>query len=256
MPLPLQLPIELLVLAFLIVAVSAYIHGALGFGFPLVATPLLTMITDVRSAILLTLLPTVCVNLMSLLSDRDVAAAIRSQWPLAAAAVFGSYLGTHTLLTQDPELFRPLLAILLIAYLLSNRVPAVTPKTIPLWGLLMIGFVAGLLGGLVNIMSPVLIIYALEAGLPTALFVSMLNLSFLFSKSAQIFGFLHISPQSLPGLLYTLVLVPVALLALRYGTRRRQRSGNEQHLRWIRFGLWVIAVILLGQSAYWWWRIT
>ena len=40
-----------------IMLLAGLIHGTLGLGFPLVATPLLALFTDVRTAILITLLP-------------------------------------------------------------------------------------------------------------------------------------------------------------------------------------------------------
>ena len=43
--------------------IAAFIHGMLGFGFPLVATPVLALFMDLRAAVLLTLVPTVSINL-------------------------------------------------------------------------------------------------------------------------------------------------------------------------------------------------
>ena len=40
-------------------------QGALGFGFPAISTPLLTLMTDVKTAIILNLLPNFTVNAIS-----------------------------------------------------------------------------------------------------------------------------------------------------------------------------------------------
>ena len=45
-----------------VMVAAGLVHGTLGMGFPLVATPLLSLMLDVRTAILLTLLPTAAVN--------------------------------------------------------------------------------------------------------------------------------------------------------------------------------------------------
>jgi len=50
-----------------ILVFAGLVHGTLGMGFPVVATPLLSLVVDVRTAILLTLLPTVAVNVGSIL---------------------------------------------------------------------------------------------------------------------------------------------------------------------------------------------
>ena len=46
---------------------AGLVHGTLGLGFQMMATPLLAMITDVRSAVLITLIPTMAVNIVSIL---------------------------------------------------------------------------------------------------------------------------------------------------------------------------------------------
>ena len=50
--------------------IAAFIHGMLGFGFPLVATPVLALFMDLRAAVLLTLVPTVSINLVSILGEK------------------------------------------------------------------------------------------------------------------------------------------------------------------------------------------
>jgi len=66
---------ELLFLAVSLLA--AFVHGAFGFGFPLLSTPLLLLGFDLRTAILLTLVPTVSINLVSILSEHRWRAALR-----------------------------------------------------------------------------------------------------------------------------------------------------------------------------------
>ena len=53
-----QLANESLWLAVPAILAAGLVHGTFGIGFPLVATPLLALVTDVRTAVLITLLPT------------------------------------------------------------------------------------------------------------------------------------------------------------------------------------------------------
>lgn len=48
-----------------------------GFGFPLVATPLLVLFMDLRAAVLLTLIPTIAINLVSIATERRWLEALR-----------------------------------------------------------------------------------------------------------------------------------------------------------------------------------
>ena len=73
---------ELLIVAALMFFAAAFIHGSIGFGFPLVATPLLAIVTDMQTAIILTLIPTLLVNLISIASEGKIAEAHGNRLPL------------------------------------------------------------------------------------------------------------------------------------------------------------------------------
>ncbi len=99
-----------------ILLIAAFVHGAFGFGFPLVATPLLVLSMDMRTAVLLTLLPTIAINLVSIATERRWLEALRRFWPIPVFTMVGSLIGTRILLSVDPEPFRLLLALVLIVF--------------------------------------------------------------------------------------------------------------------------------------------
>lgn len=66
------------------------VPGTLDLDFPLMATPLLALWVDVQTAILVTLLLTVAVNIVSLLRGGNWHESIGRYWPLAAFAVLAS----------------------------------------------------------------------------------------------------------------------------------------------------------------------
>ena len=76
--------VSLITLVFFtaIILFAGLVHGTLGLGFPLMATPLLALFVDVRSAILITLLPTVVVNVASILRGGKWRDSIGRYWPL------------------------------------------------------------------------------------------------------------------------------------------------------------------------------
>ena len=57
---------EALIFIAVVFLLAAFIHGSIGFGFPMVATPLLALFTDIQTGIVLTLIPTLLVNLISI----------------------------------------------------------------------------------------------------------------------------------------------------------------------------------------------
>jgi len=235
---------ELLFLAVSLLA--AFVHGAFGFGFPLLSTPLLLLGFDLRTAILLTLVPTVSINLVSILSEHRWRAALRDYWPIPAFTIVGSFLGTQVLLNVDPDPFRFLLAVVLIGYLVSDHLHRSEHLIrVPKWGMALFGLLLGLLAGVVNIFAPLVVAYALYTRMPVALMVATFNLSFITSKSGQIIGFVSQGAFDLGVVKLAVFALPLILGALWLGIRVRKRVDMATYRGMLRGSLWVISVAIL-----------
>ena len=81
-------------IAALIVTLAGLVHGTLGLGFPMVAPPVLALLTDVQTAILLTLAPNIAVNLWSMLRGGNLSESVGRYWPVAVWMLIGSAVGT------------------------------------------------------------------------------------------------------------------------------------------------------------------
>ena len=235
---------ELLFLAVSLLA--AFVHGAFGFGFPLLSTPLLLLGFDLRTAILLTLVPTVSINLVSILSEHHWRAALRDYWPIPAFTIVGSFLGTQVLLNVDPDPFRFLLAVVLIGYLVSDHLHRSEHLIrVPKWGMALFGLSLGLLAGVVNIFAPLVVAYALYTRMPVTLMVATFNLSFITSKSGQIIGFVSQGAFDLGVVKLAVFALPLILGALWLGIRVRKRVDMATYRGMLRGSLWVISVAIL-----------
>ena len=233
----------------LFVAVSmlaAFVHGAFGFGFPLLATPLLVFGFELQTAILLTLVPTVSINLVSILSEHNWRTALRDYWPIPMFTIIGSFTGTQVLLSVDPAPFRFLLAAVLIGYLVSDHLHRTEHVVrVPKWGMAVFGMLLGLLAGVVNIFAPLVVAYALYTRMPTALMVATFNLSFITSKSGQIIGFMSQGAFDLDVVGLAVLALPLILAALWLGIRVRKRVDMETYRGMLRGALWVISIAIL-----------
>lgn len=235
-------------LAFIpILMLAAFAHGALGFGFPLVSTPLLVLLMDIRAAILLTLIPTVIINLVSILGERHWREALQTFWPIPVFTIVGSFTGTQVLLSVDPDPFRLLLAAVLVFYLLSDRLHrSERQHRVPKWGMALFGFGLGMLAGVTNVFAPAIIVFALFTRMDAALMVATFNMSFLTSKTGQIAGFVVKDAFTAEALELTLWALPPVLLSLWVGIRLRRRIDQETYRKVLKVALWVIAVLLVG----------
>ena len=234
------------ILFILVSLLAAFVHGAFGFGFPLLATPLLVLGFDMRTAVLLTLVPTVSTNLVSILSEHHWRDALRDYWPIPAFTIVGSFLGTQILLNVDPEPFRFLLALVLIAYLVSDHLHRSEHVIeVPKWGMGLFGLLLGLLAGVVNIFAPLVVAYALYTRMPATLMVATFNLSFITSKSGQIVGFISQGAFDLDVVGLAVAALPLILAALWLGIRLRRRIDFATYRGMLRGSLWVISIAIL-----------
>jgi uncharacterized membrane protein YfcA len=156
-----EFSLDLFLVAGFISFFSAFIHGSIGLGFPIVATPLLALFTDIQTAIILTLPPSLLTNIISIKSEGNIALATRQYLLLAIFVMSGSTIGTQVLIFTNTEIFKALLAVAILMYLLAEKVNFklgwVSKHQV--FSKAVFGISAGILGGLTNVMAPVLIIF-------------------------------------------------------------------------------------------------
>jgi len=234
----------------LIMALAALVHGTMGLGFPMVATPLLALITDVRQAVILTLIPTVIVNVASIAKGGQWGQSIRRYWPLAVYALVGSFLGSHILLLGEASYLRLVLAAMILLYLNTHRFKIGYGDWIRGhlgWSMLIFGSLAGFFAGTVNVMVPVLIIFVLELGLGAVAMVQVFNLCFLSGKLSQI---IVLGSYGLLGGNYVQYIIPlcfVTLVFLGAGFTLRKKIEVSTYSKVLRLPLYLIAAILVAQ---------
>jgi len=249
----LTLPAFMMLLGIMLSA--GLVHGTLGLGFAVVATPLLALLTDVRSAILITLFPTLTVNIASMLAGGAWRHSLGRFWPLGIYVALGSVVGTKLLLVADPAPFKLLLAAIILVYLYVQRLAPQRPqrpqpaKPRPAIALVLLGLTAGFLAGTVNVMVPMLILFFLNTGLAPTAMVQVFNLCFFAAKITQVGVFMLAGALEAQLVSATIPLAAAALLALLIGMALRARIEAATYRRWLRWVLPVIALLLLVQYA-------
>lgn len=233
-----------------ILALAGLIHGVFGIGFPMIATPLLALFMDVQSAVLITLFPTIAVNLLSIYRGGGWGDSIGRFWPLALFAFIGSVVGTNLLVISDPEPFRLVLAAVIILYLNLNRLTQLHMDWIKdhiYLSMLLFGLVAGMFGGSVNVMVPILMIFTLELGLAMTVMIQTFNLCFLSGKAAQVGVFYGAGLVDMELVSTIAIGLVLAVLALRVGMALRERLNSDLYQKMLRKLLLLMASILIGQ---------
>jgi len=245
-----------LALAFVVLVCLAagFAHGAIGFGFPVVATPLVALVIDVRSAIALLAPVTLVLVLLSVLRGGSLGELLRRFWYLPVVIAVGSWLGTQLLLAAPPEPFLLVLAAVILLYLNLDRLAVgnnagsrAAVQRLPLPFGLGFGFVAGVFEAIANVAGPVLLVYFMLLGLAPGQMVQALNLCFTAGKGTQVASWAAAGAMT-PALWMAVAAFTVpSVAALFVGMRVRSRIDAASYRRMLRAALWVMALLLIGQ---------
>jgi uncharacterized membrane protein YfcA len=242
-----------MIVAFVaIIILGAVAHGAIGFGFPLISTPLVALLIDVKTAVLITLVPNIAVNVVSILRGGNWRASIGKHWAMPVWVVLGTVVGTHILLVAPPELLQILLAAMIVVFLSQDKIRRLDWTWItrrPGISGAVFGVVAGLFSGAVNVAAPPLVIYFMMQGLPAVAMTQILNLCFMAGKTIQAATLSLAGPGGLRLFTASLPLTVLAIAALFVGIRLQQRMGPAVYLKILRVTLIAFVILLLGQAA-------
>ena len=247
-----QWPIWMWVALLVAIVVAGVAHGAIGFGFPLISTPLVALVTDVRTAVLTTLVPNLVLNAISIVRGADAGATLRRYWPVAAYVLLGAIVGTRVLAVADAHTLKLLLAAMIVAYLLlsgQDRVDWTRLARFPHLAPFVFGGLGGFFSGAVNVAVPPLLIYFSALQLPPLVMTQALNLSFFVGRSAQAVSLLSSGQLHSALVVLSLPLSLISVLALAGGFRLRPRINAATFTRIVRVTLWAMAITLSGQVA-------
>lgn len=251
-----NLSIAIVIWIVLVLAFSGVVQGALGLGFPTLATPLIAAVTDMRTAVILVLLPCVATTATNIANSGPILPVLRRFWFMPLCMIVGAATGARLFVTYPTFPYALLLAGVILFYLNLDRLGQahwpMVQKHPALFGMLF-GVIAGLSEGTANIAAPPLIMYFFSLGLDRLTFVQAINLCFTVGKPTQ-WVVLTVSG----GVTMTQWAVTLPLAAMTVGTtlagiRIRDRIAAETYRRWLKNFLFVVAMILLVQYGYTCW---
>ena len=248
-----SLPFALIAWIAVVMLAAGLLQGALGFGFPFVATPLIAMVSDMRTAIVVVLLPTLATILVVLLTSGPLGVTLRRFWMMPLYMIAGAGAGTWLFVSAPDAPYTLLLALITFVYLGFDKLgrtdwPLVRRNE--RWFGPVSGLTAGVFEGTANVAAPPLIILYLSLNLTPAMLVQALNICFVMGKTTQ---FAVLSLRGGVGAdewLATLPLAAIGVTGSLIGVRIRNRIDAQVFRAWVKRALLIIALALLGQYGY------
>ena len=236
-----------------VILFAGFVQGALGLGFPMVATPLIAFSTDIHTAVIIVLLPCIACILVTMWKSPGLRETLSQFWMMPLWAFTGALIGTRVFVLYPAFPYTLLLAAVIFAYLNLERLGRtdwpLVKRHRALAGMLF-GIAAGLTEGTANVAAPPLIVYYLALGLEPALLVQALNICFITGKTTQFFTLNAVGGVSATQWLVTTPLMAASAAGALYGSTIRSRIDALTYRRWLKHALLAIAVVLCAQYIW------
>ncbi len=232
----------------LAVLVAGAVKGTAGLGFPTLATPLLSLVVDVKTAVALLILPNIVMDGLQFARRGAPTATIRRLTPLLIAGALGTVIGTRLLVVLPPRAVLLLLGVFVVAFVALNatRFSPRLPAAWEPWAGPVAGLVAGVVGGVTNVPGTPLAMYFYALGLSKPDFLAAVAFTFLVYKLVQLAAVAWFGLLSAALAATSVALTGAALagfvLGLWIQARLEQDAFNRAVLALLgALGLWLIA---------------
>ena len=230
------------------VLLAAFIKGAIGFGFPTLGTPLLSLVMDVKAAVVVLILPNIVMDGLQFARQGAPLTTVRRFAVLLVFGAVGTVVGTRLLLALSSRTATLILGGFVVAFVALNAIGA-TPRVPPRWEPWLspvAGLLAGIVGGITSVPGTPLVMYFHALRLDKHDFVSAVAFTFVVYKIVQLaaVAYYGLLPWPLvgPSLVLTLVALAAFALGLQVQDRLEPRTFNRAVLVFLAaLGVWLVA---------------
>lgn len=217
------------ILVGLSLLLAAYVKGVSGMGFPLIATPTVALLLDIRTAITILILPNVIMDITQVVRGKFHPAIFRRFATLLLLTVVGVFLGTSVLVTLPLWVLNLTLGLIVLFFIGSHllRLQFYLPARWERFASPVMGLIGGFLNGMTNAAGPALAIYLYSLRLPKTEFVKSIATIFVITKLSQLAA---VSTWKLlnPATLRLSALVTLFILAGFYAGLKTQDRIDQQ----------------------------
>jgi len=146
-------------LSGMVVLFASFVQGLTGFGFSLLAVPLLTLVIGVKNAVTLGVICGICITFYNFWTLRSHF-TFGSIKELVMGSLVGIPVGSYFLRETHAGVVRDLLGVVILAFVLFSLLNLPRVRSFNrIWGYIF-GMAAGICGGAVSISGPPILIYS------------------------------------------------------------------------------------------------
>jgi uncharacterized membrane protein YfcA len=246
-------PTQILVAIALLFA--AFVKGVTGMGFPLIATPTVALLLDIRIAIAILILPNLIMDVTQIFRGGFPFEVVRRFPWFLLVTIIGVFVGTRLLVTLPLWVLNLCLGVIVLIFIISNWLRfeiEISPRLEKILAL-PVGFVSGFLNGMTNAAGPALAIYLYSLRLQKRDFIKTIATIFVITKLSQLVAVSTWNLFSRTTLYLSLGVTLFVLLGFYGGLKTQDRINQQTFTRGLLILLFVIGLTLilraLTQSA-------
>jgi uncharacterized protein len=226
---------------------AGFVKGASGMGFPLIATPSVALLLDIRIAITILIIPNLVMDIAQVFRGGFPMEVLRRFGWFALTTIIGVFLGTKVLATLPLSVLNFCLGAMVLVFVLSNWLSlefTISPereKSLSLPA----GLVGGFLNGMTNAAGPALAIYLYSLKLTKIEFIKSIATIFIITKLSQLIAVSTWNLFNLSTLWLSLQVTLFVLLGFYGGLKAQDRINQKNFNRGLLFLLFLIGVTLV-----------
>ena len=239
----------ILVAAALLLA--AFVKGTTGMGFPLIATPMVALLLDIRTAITILIIPNIVMDITQVFRGSFPAGVFRRFAWLLLLTIIGVFLGTKVLATLPLWILNLSLGIMVLAFVawtllrfdfeISPRAEGVLSPAV--------GMVGGFLNGMTNAAGPALAVYLYGLKLQKTDFIKSISIIFIITKVSQLVAVSTWNLFNGSTLLLSLEVTLFILLGFYIGLKIQDRVNQQTFNRALLVMLFMIGLALVVRAV-------
>jgi len=226
---------------------AAFVKGATGLGFPLIATPMVALLLDIRTAVTVLILPNLFMDSAQVIRDGLPYDVFRRFSSLILPTIIGVFLGTVVLVKTPLWVLNLCLGVMVLVFVTSNLLKfdfMISPRTEKILSPAF-GFISGFLNGMTNAAGPTLAIYLYSLRLEKRNFVKSIATIFMITKLSQLVAISTWNLFNWETITLSVQVLLFTLAGFYAGIRAQDRVNQKTFNRGLLILLVIIGVTLL-----------
>jgi uncharacterized membrane protein YfcA len=229
---------------------AGFVKGASGMGFPLIATPTVALLLDIRIAITILIIPNIVMDIAQVFRGGFPFEVLRRFAWFFVLTVVGVFLGTKVLVTLPLWMLNFCLGVMVLVFVVSTwlRFEFTISREMEKRLALPAGLISGFLNGMTNAAGPALAIYLYSLKLSKTEFIKSIATIFIVTKLSQLVAVSTWNLFNWATLSLSLGVTLFVLLGFYGGLKTQDRINQQSFYRGLIFLLFVIGLTLVVRA--------